>query len=842
MPHSGRVRIPAAILLSSFAATCPLPAQGVKGAAEPAVTQRPEYRMAVQALRDKLPEVAAARLKKLLASGTVKSPAAGPVKLLLAEALVRSGKAEEGLAAASSAEVRDSTDAGYWRGAALAKLRRFTEAEKELASLAADSRYAIEAAMTRASALAALGQTTPALELLRSLTTSKDAEISLRAKVWSAELMLAARRPAADIAAMLPSQVQGRYAPQVRYLRARLALSAGNATEAAAQFAALADGGRGISPSLVHAAALGRALALHASGKQPEALGALEKLIGLSPPPSQPVLLAAFDAFERLNSPPGAEAENFLNIWAKSEHEDIRVLARMAAAAAREAAGRPADALAACQAIANDAPQSGLLPWVLLREARLSLLSGNREAVAVVAARLEPLAASPAVRAWTAWLKGTAGFDEKQFEAAAGQFTRAANESTTPEAQAAAAYNAALAELQSGVSDPHGPLALLDGIDSQASRIAGAEFHLERALHMAAADEPGAQDGLIAFVEALPDHPRRFEALVALAELSLHADPVKPDDARRRIAEAAAAAKDPAALETAAWLKVLAAEKTAAPDEYAKEAAAFLAAWPQTARRAPLRMRLAEMYFRRQNFAGARQQFEQLVKDDPLHPLSEAALFWAGKSALLTLGTTSGDDAIALWEQVHKRGGPLKLEARLQVALLKQRRNDYAGALQLLSGIMESKPPPDNGTRRQVFCARGEILVAQNASPELVAQGLASFDQLVSDPLMPPEWRHEAMVRKGVCLEQLKRPDEALEAWHAVLSEPPAGEGADDYWYHRAGEKALRMLEARHKYEEAVTIAEKMALAPGARGRLAAELGNQLALKYGIYRETIPAP
>ena len=87
MPHSGRVRTPAAILLFSFAATCPLPAQGTKTAPEPGVTQRPEYRMAVQALRDKLPEVAAARLKKLLASGTVKGPAAGPVKLLLAEAL-----------------------------------------------------------------------------------------------------------------------------------------------------------------------------------------------------------------------------------------------------------------------------------------------------------------------------------------------------------------------------------------------------------------------------------------------------------------------------------------------------------------------------------------------------------------------------------------------------------------------------------------------------------------------------------------------------------------------------------------------------------------------------------
>jgi hypothetical protein len=75
-----------------------------------------------------------------------------------------------------------------------------------------------------------------------------------------------------------------------------------------------------------------------------------------------------------------------------------------------------------------------------------------------------------------------------------------------------------------------------------------------------------------------------------------------------------------------------------------------------------------------------------------------------------------------------------------------------------------------------------------------------------------------------------------------VLSDPPGGEAPDDYWYHRAGEKALRLLESRQKYDEAVTIAEKMARAPGPRGRLAAELVNQLALKYGIWRDSIPQP
>lgn len=829
------VRISPIILLLICAAS-PLAAQSAKNAPDSPVTQRAEYRQAVQALKDRLPEVAVARLKKLLATSAVKGAAAGQVKLLLAEALVRTGRADEALAAVSAPETRELPDSTFWHGAALAQLGRFAEAEKELAALPAESPCAVEAAFSRASVLHALGQTAAALELLRPLLETKDADIALRARLWSAEIMLATAQPSAEINALLPATVTGRYAPHFRYLRARLALAAGDAKSAAEQFTTLAESGHGVPPALSQAAALGRARALQALGQKPESLGVLEKLIGQTPPPSQAVLLAAFDLFERLNVPPSAEAEGFLTIWAKSETDSLRVLARLAAMAGQEAAGRMPEALTACQALAADAAQSPLLSRVLLREARLSLAAGNREAVDTITTRLAATALTPAMKAWAAWLKGSASFDAQQFAVAAKQFLQAAKDGPEPGAKAAAAYNAALAELQSGVPDPQSPLAFLDTIGSQPARIAGAEFHLERALYMAAAGMTGASDGLLAFVEALPQHPRKIEALTALAELALNTVPAEPDELKARLAAVDAAAATPAEKEAAAWLRVLAAEKSTAPDDFSKTAAAFFDAWPQSPQRAPLRMRLGESLFRRQNFAAARQQFEQLAKDEPGHALAEAALFWAAKSALLTLGPASSDDAITLWEQVYKKGGPLKLEARLQVALLKQRRNDAVSALQLLEGIMESKPPPDAATRRQVLCARGEILVAQSTSAESLAKGLAAFDQVVADPQMPAAWRNEALVRKGAILEQVKRPDEALDAWHTVLSEPP-GKETDDYWYHRAGEKVLRLLESRGRYKEAVVIAEKLAAAPGPRGQAAAETVNQLALKYGIWRE-----
>lgn len=818
-----------------------LPAQTPKPAPTIPLTQRAEYRQAIEALADKLPEVAILRLDKLLASGTLKGPAIPAVKLLLAEACVRADRSAEALTALNDSGRSDEVT--YWRGAALAQQERYTEAEKTLAALPEGAPFATEAAFTRASILTALGQPSGALALLKTLVNSKDATTAARARLRSAELLITAQRPPAEIIPLIPAPAEAaksRFAPGWRYLRARLSLLSGDAREAADQFAAMAEGGKGITPSLRQAASLGRARALTALDQKSEARGAVQKFIGLTPPPSASLLLSAFDLFERLNTPPTEEAANFIKEWSKSEDGNLRLLAKLAGIGAMDAGGKSDEALAACKALAKDEAASPLLSWVMLRQARLSLTTGDKAAAAEVTAALDKVSASPAVRAWAAEIKGRAAFEDAKFKVAAREFLIAAQDSTTAEARIAAAYNAAVAELQSGLVDPTVPTAVLEGIYTESGHRARAEYYLERALYLADAGLPGAEEGLQAYVDAPPEgNSRKFEALVALADLALRSPQPNQGLVTARVEAAAKAATDPAGQEAVAWLRVLAAEE--GPSEaYTKEAEAFLAAWPETARRIPLRMRMGELNFRRQNFAAARAQFELAAKEAPVtdRDVVEVALFWAGKSALLTLGPASGDDAIALWERVYNEGSKFRLEARLQVAQLKQRRNDFAGALQLINEILSSQP--DAGIRRQALCTRGEILTSQNASPEAITGGLAAFDEVSSDAQMAASWRQEALVRKGVCLEQLKRPEEALAAYHLVLTEPPSADNADDYWFHRAGEKALRMMESRGKFEEAIIIAEKMAKAPGARGVAAAELVNTMVLKYGIWREEAP--
>jgi hypothetical protein len=813
-----------------------------------------DYQQAAAALQDRLPEVAVVKLRRLLESGRLKSEGRVPVLLLLVESLVRNGDAAGVLPLTDGGPLADLPEGKFWRAQALARLNRWGEAEALFETLAGlkEFKYAGEAAFSHAGLLAALGESGAAAAILINLQQPPGTETALRATVWLAELNLADGKP--DVAAGMLKLIDpepARKSPELIYLKARIALASGDAAAADVLLAGLTADTSRAPLGLQQAARLGRARALRAQGKISEALPVLRQLVSSTPAPPGEVLDAAFQELETLNHPPTAEMESYLNSLATGADPALKIRVRMALAVALESAADPKQAEAAWRALEKDFPDHPLLAIVLLREAQFFMGQGRRPEAQALLERLRNLAPSPAVVAWAAWVAGQGQYDAAGYRAASVLFTEASVKSADPTVRAAAAYNAALAELQSG-GNPARNLALLDGSSQADYKLAGAEFHLERALRMASRGDADAADDLAAFADSLPDHPRRFEALIALTEVDLRADPPRPADATRHILAAQTAAREPWQKERAALLGCYAAEAAAGPGipaakAFTDKAEKFLMDFPAAAGRTDLRMKVAQLHYRRENFSGARQLFETIATDDPLHPLVEPALFWAGRAALLTMDPAAEKEAVGLWEKVFLRDGPLKWQARLQEALLNQRQRQPAAALQLLDEILSpaAKPAPEASTRWQALSVRGEILASPDMKPEDQQLGLKSFDEVSQAPGLPGAWRRQTLVRKGVRFEGLKRPAEALEAYYDALSQPPAaapapaGAGAagqpDDYWFHRAGGKALNLLEKAGKYEEAIEIAKKMAKAPGPRGRAAAELVDELALKYGIW-------
>ncbi|RYD35475.1 MAG: tetratricopeptide repeat protein [Verrucomicrobiaceae bacterium] len=823
----------------------------------------PDYKLAANALRDRLPEVAVVKLNRLLANPALKDQPRISVQLLLAEALIRAGQPAEARTLTESPELKPLPEALFWHAQALGQLGEWRAAEQDFETLARmpEFKYSVETVFCQAGMQAALGDAPRALRLLAPLITPSGGDQAIRARLWSVELLLSIGR-APEAAELLAGQnttaTPANWEAQLRYLRGRTALAQGDAAGAESLFALITEGAGRTPARLRQAAMLGRVRALRAAGRSLEALPALRQLLSLSPAPVPEVLAPAFRELESMNNPPAKEIQAFLATLTASPDPQMKARARFALAAAHEAAGELAEnsaeatreikeAESAWAAIPKELPDSPLLAEALLRQAQFYTTRQRRQEAVSVLKKLRALSPGPALLTWAGWVAGQAEYDARNYRRASQNFRETARQSLDPALRAAAAYNAAVAELQSGGGEPARELAILDTSPLAEFRMAGAEFHLERALYLASKGREEAMDGLKAFVDNLPDHARYFDALLALAELNLQADPPRLPEAERWLAQARAAAGTNAArLERTDLLEVYVAEAKSGPDALAAQAEKFLETWPLSAGRSDLRMKVAEMYFLRQQYSAAREQFEALAKDDPRSPLAEAAVFWAGKAALSALGPANFDQAVGLWEQVFQHNGPLKWQARLQEALLNQRLLKGDAALQLVNEILapNAQPPVDQTTRWQALSVRAELMTAPGREPAEIRDGLAAFDELTSDSKLPAGWKQQTLFRKGVCLEALKHTAEALEAYYDILSDPPAVPALptdpppEDVWFHRAGYKARRLLENAGKYEEAVEIMKKLAKAPGPRGRAAADLVNKLLLQYKIWPDS----
>lgn len=803
----------------------------------------PDYRSATEGLRDGLPEVALRRAEKLMSSPEVREnpELAAAARVFLAECQLRAGQPEAVLATTADPAAAGMPDGRFWRALALARLGRPAEAQELLADLCADPAYPrqTEAVFTRAGALAALADNARALELLRPWQTAAREETAMRARLWSSEFHLQLRQWDAALQTLgTAAKAPARFANFVRYQEARALLGKGELAEAGKAFRALMAGARSVSRGLQHAASLGLVRVLDAEKKPAEALAVLETLIGGSPMPDAAVLEAAFLDFERLNVPPSREAAGpspeaagFLKNWRASEDPAMRWRATLAAAAAEDAAGNPAAALKICQELAALEGPAQLKATALVRAAALLARQGSNAEAIPLLQQASTLSPEPELRLLALWLQGKSEFETSRWGPASESFAATVRQATDPATRTAAAFNAALAGMRARSADS-AALALLEGAQPPVL----AHFEVERGLYLASQGAPSATELLQPAADATPPHPRRLDALLALADLAITADPPRHDEAAARLKAAAEAAASPLDRERTGLVALRLEEAAGRLDAFAAAAEKWLTDFPASPHRAALRMRLGEMWFRRQDMAKARKQFETIATEQPGSPLVEAANFWTGRAALLSLGTTGPQEARAAWEKVWANGGPLRFEARMQQIQLSRDSGSTADALQLLKELLEAKPAPDDLTRWRALCIQGEI-IARQPEPAERQKALASFETVITSGTAA--WKRQARTRMGSVMLQWGQDTAAMDTWHKALEDLPGAGAADEecHWTYTAGMRLVALLQKQARHEDALRVVLKLSNLPAPRGQQAAKMASSIALENHIYTE-----
>jgi thioredoxin-like negative regulator of GroEL len=793
----------------------------------------PSLAEATQPLLEGVPEVAVVRLGALLGrSSTVEEWRAIAEKL--AEAQVAAKHPEDALVLLADSRLRELPSAKFWRAQAFASLHRWADALPLYEELAKDERSSFRQAATFGAAemLRALGRRDEALTKLARLLHDKD--WSTQAQLRSAELYIDkadainGRRVLDEVQAKSVAERKER-----RFLRGCLELILQRPDRAIDMFQAVLKKPDGASHATLMAALFGIADAC-LQGKTPETGDDfIERFINSHPADQDlPVLFAKLDELYRAEHKP---SRNELERWVRNPEQPRRTFARWYLARLEIRAGRRDRARQLFSDLRRADVKSPAMAPALLEFAKLERDDGHfDEAIAILGdARL--LHPEPSLLDRINLLFAQTEYLAKRFGAATAVFEQIGH-STSPWAKVAL-YNASAGWLQLGNYDRF--LVDYDDLGKQGGdEDSRASLRLEEGLMQAARGSKEAAESLQQFIRDFPKNPRVSEAWIGLAELAFHSSPPRFDEARKNLARAADSQPTAAAKERGdyltIWIEDSANVNEAKVVELAKR---FLDQHGASPFAPEVRMKLAEIYYRHQDFANAQTEFEILAQQNPDNPLGEKALFFAAESAMSSMGEHSLDRAIVLFDEVVRLNGPLRWAARNEQAVIERKLGKPNDALVLYDGVLKSDAEPSE--KREALCGKGDIFFEMGGSdPSNYQRAIEIYDQLASDKNQPIHWRNQALFKKGLCLEKTSDSAGALAMFYKILEDEARPDRRHEFfWYYKAGFNAARLLEDDSKWESAVVIYEKLAAAGGSRSEEAKARLNHLRLEHFLWTD-----
>jgi len=805
------------------------------GFTHPADAEPADLAVGVRPLEEGVPQVAVMRLRKVLESDLTAADKK-TVTAKLGEALLAAGEPEEALKVLEDPALQDQTAVRFWRAQALATLQRWNEALPLYQKAGGERTSPLRAAALfgQAEALRALQRFDEALRLLASLIS--EPQWSDRAQLRSIELLLD-KRDNAGARRLLdkarPAALGDK--KEKRYLQGRLQAQLDNHERALELYQTVVRRTEGVSRA-VFVATLCAIAESHLQLRRPAAGDdALENFVEHFPTdPELPTIFAKLDQLYRAER---QFSNQELSRWANDSLQPRRSLAQWYLARSELRAGRRDGARRAYSRLREDHAKLPALAEGLFEFAQLEMEDRRFDEAIAVLNEARALQPSPLWLDRIALLAGRAHYQAKHFETAAQLFEKVAQ--TSPRLASDSLFNASLAWLQQ--NDNVRFLADVKELtQAGGNEETRGDLLLEEGLTQAAQGNKKAAETLENFLRQFPRHKRAAEGWIALAELAFHGAPPRFDDARKHLESARKSEPSPAANERVDYLAIWIEDAT--PDTNAAKvigaAAEFLRKYPTSPFISDVRMKLAETYYRQQDFPNAQTQFQILAQENPRGPFTERALFFAAKSATQSMASKSLDRALVLLEEVVKKNGELKWTARNEQAAIERKLGKMQDAATLYDEVLQGNAKP--GEKREALCGKGDIFYESGeADRENYRRAIEVYDQLAEQKDIPPHWRNQALFKKGICLEKLGDRENALATFYRIIEEEtrPDRPQREFFWYYKAGFNAARLLEDDSKWQPAAVVYQKLASAGGARSEEAKSRLGRLRLEHFLWEQ-----
>jgi outer membrane protein assembly factor BamD (BamD/ComL family) len=820
---------------------------GVGAAFAAEIQEKPEFRAVQQALQDGLPAVAAIKAARLMAEAPAMSIDRQTLATLAVESWVR---AEDGIAALKVIQQEKIANQAYWEAQALFLNGDLDAAARLLSQRVDEGQAPSLERLLLAKILLKNGHGAQARTVIQPVLESSDPEMARRAQQIADELNALERKSAP----VVPKEVTSSQEASPLLLQAESLVQQDQQLEAQTILRGILAS-KGGGERAHHAAAV---LLADSYWHQKNLSKATETLVQFLDntlesetwSPAFDLLARCLEASEKGQLPPDAtlrwisegNAVQKELLAAVPSTNTFQGHAMLLLSRWLVSQGRPWEAVGMLEAViqrheghpqSDDAMRLALETYSSLKiDARVGTLTEQwRKRFGSSGSSMVE-----SVSAGTAFKRG-------DYQLAYELFQTAANLASTLAERRPALYNAGASALRAGeLALYQSMLAQLQVASAETtlpSQDSSIDLDLDSTLELAAKGRPEAEAELKRITQKQPPHPRAIEAWLALAELAILRVPAdfRLADQAFKMAESwpgITEAQRQRAITTRLWQL----DRQGQLKALTEVGAQFLAKWPMANQAAEVRMKVADAFFRLENFAAARTEFELVAKNHPHSPYTDTALYFAGMSAVSMMSDEGRATAITLWQEVAAKKGPLSIAARQQQALAKRRSGQEVEALKMLDALLK-EPSLSRELQRSLTCEKAEILML--LGKEEVLQ-LNTAIQVLQEALhhddLPYQWRARLGYTLAVALNSAGRDLEALESCYDVVKSTgytgPA-DPAEFRWFYRAGFFGIELIEAEKQWEAAARLAETLAQSKGDRAAEAKERATKIRLEHFLW-------
>ncbi len=867
------------ILICLSLAAAPLCSALDTDAAKQELASIETFQNGLQAMEDKLPQLATMRFRETLENTELSEDAQLATKLKLAESLIRTGIGYEASQILADKAYDDVAAAQYWRAEAIASMGHFAKAAEAFGEIGSKHPNYGQAKLAQASLLRSIPRTGEAIATLREiLELDNKGTLHNQASLLLAEIFIDLEDYEEANLALEEIEDSSPSASKLReFLEAKIALAQTDFALAEQQFKRLISSKEYLSRAIFQACFMGKSDAEAGAGKIEDSISTLIKFIDENP--NSPLIDSAFrrlgarfpdnapadhplrqklltwSASSQLNnysywnaniqsSPWSSVAETSLRAPKKQKNEDLASYAlfyRAYLLSSSKSAAERAMASALFSKLRLLYPNHPLSRWSMLESAWIEIRNDDFDAARFDLSIVNDIAITPKLKDQANFLHGLILDQDEHFAEALAAFS-AASQSGFDNVSEAAEINAGISALKAGQL-----AAFEDELGKAQSSSAITSLQLERALWLCAAHQLEGRSQLLTFINEHPEHARTNEARLALTSAALYIAPYDVALAEDLISVLLGSLTDADSHAQLTRLEIRANELKEDWLASAESASRYLQRFPTASNTAEFQLKLGESLFHNGDFNKARQVLAEIPRKSPNSEFTPFALYYAALAARREATPQALEESVAVFQQLIDMDSKLTNEARLQQARVQVDLGYLALAEASLREVYQQEAISPSLRRGAGLLLADTLHRLGSSEAKFYQEALDVYKQMLEEDGLTLSWKHRIHYQLGQTYQQMKKTQLALDSYYSVINQEDAPKAAAEnekewYWFYKCAFTALTLLEQKALKDESqwlavVSLARKIASFDGPRSEDAAKRASYIAQERMIWED-----